>query len=90
MNCTGDLLSALKEPTVNLRIQMKKGWLACTQAAHAKSACCRPRRAWGYCSQVSQRRAAEAPSSAIAKKRQPWGAVRPCSILGLMGSLELE
>ena len=24
MNCTGDLLSALKEPTVYLRIQMKK------------------------------------------------------------------
>ena len=47
MNCIGDLLSALKEPTVNLRIQMKKGWLACTQEAHAKSACCRPRRAWG-------------------------------------------
>ena len=39
MNCTGDLLSALKEPTVNLRIQMKKEWLTCTQAAHAKSAC---------------------------------------------------
>lgn len=33
------LLSALKEPTVNLRIRMKKERLACTQAAHAKSAC---------------------------------------------------